>query len=931
MLGPEVVESLLPLNFELTTGSFPAVSVLPQWTGIIKASGVSGLASTATILQAPNVPAAGGGVDSNAYIANGVTDRPMGAFAQVLWISAKWMTPDSQFAQSQQKETSACLTGVTTGTGVSNTYAQETFSSKNCDKYSSVTNVIIGNFGDIVLPEYTLKWSIGCGAANCMSMGQVVDVYGSISTKTGEVEMVTRPGSLGIWGLSGYSGDPRFSAAGVIPGGMYQTFTYTHKVQHAPGDNFMVRSADYMGTFVMLNPMPNAQMSVELYTTIPSLYQTGIIGPAFVTRLDGVGTSQQLSFRQASTWEVVASGSTAPVTESTPVKRAMVSADFYNLMRDVTQSRLCPNFSLVMSDQTWKSVVAKMMGMDLTGLLQLLADNKVMENQGMLLKLSTMVKPSVAAILGQPGAGAEEGRISAPAIGSSGRYANMGGMGCDGMNADGMNCDGMNATGRYSSVVGRNGAAGRYGKRAIVEYPSSSEEDDDDDDDYHAGGLLSTIAHGVGDAADFLGLDGDMDHESGGLLSTIAHGVGDAASFLGLAGLNYDGTQPYLTADSPNSYRPVASGPKATIPGKPFIHASHFVARIKRDGKRAVQVSLPLSNNFKALFNVGEYKADQTLSLGGRIAPLVKAADASGIEFAIGLYHVGLIYQNEFGDAKLKGGVLESLGGEQAFNNVWKQLRGASNAPGGAKASINVPSSQLGSMFEKLYRKNANTGSNILTSKHASVVFKFTDRDETTGPIAEMATAGDMLTVKSRVMDYYVVFVVPNSKLKLQGNYPDAAILTGSEWTRCKYYMQEAIDRSGDQGVHAQSMDWINEHLRAIMDSRRHNKMSFDRQYKLMVWAAAASVASRGPLQVLNSMTVDEYFNDRETAQKKLLPRTAYTFSGEKLLKLPQNSAERKAAFKYYSADPLSVTRVSGTGAIPQKPAGAKKHRYEQR
>ena len=346
---------------------------------------------------------------ANHYFSNLITDRIGGAFREVLWISDRFKNVGGTFSQIQKSSDS----NVQLGNFTSGFQSHVPFSG-SCISKKDITNINVALIPSTTLrPIYTFNWTIGPAATRACSLGYGCHVFIQV-TAGGNVNQQQIPFALGQWagtagvaasgmtqprpsdlgsfsnlatassgwanatsatgpsgqsvGFSGLTTDFNALIGGVgsdvLAGGLMSTFTTVVEVPVNPFAEDVTAPAcwTYAGTFIFLSSMTDANMQVTMDCEIPRYYDTGVISPAFVSRLDGITPGQQVNMQWQSTWELIANSAARAISKNPRVERPLLSSEaFARFLELLFEHSDAPFFRTVMTDQQWDNAAIKVM------------------------------------------------------------------------------------------------------------------------------------------------------------------------------------------------------------------------------------------------------------------------------------------------------------------------------------------------------------------------------------------------------------------------------------------------------------------------------------------------------------------------------------------------------------------------------------------
>lgn len=363
--GSNVDQIMGPLEYGLVGGGL-TTRTFQIWSTLINASGIQPIVQTgSTVPQANGLP----GVQNS--IQNYMFDRQGDSYARVLWISDKTTNVGGTFQQTFSLAPNQCQYAGATGDAINNLYPFREFSTLSSTRDVNIENVQIELTNEDCPPVFTVSHRVAMGASCCGSMGNGCHVWAQIMSDD-TVQYTTQPFGLSIWGLSGagmLSGSATHQTGycpyGVIPGGMMSTVSSEVAVPVQPGSFSFTRQWTWVGTFLCLTAMPNAQQEVSINISIPLENSPNVSGPVQVDRIDGASNGQQIVYSLRTSWEVLATGSTRAVTnKSGDILQPMIDPKFPDLLRNLFASGNSEFFKCVMDESSWMQRVFAIMTLD---------------------------------------------------------------------------------------------------------------------------------------------------------------------------------------------------------------------------------------------------------------------------------------------------------------------------------------------------------------------------------------------------------------------------------------------------------------------------------------------------------------------------------------------------------------------------------------
>lgn len=366
-LGVNVLQNLTPTSLQFITGTTLAGGAqAPTYSTTLFATGLSGILPLSTGYQCTSPPQSG--ALDGPFAQNGVYDRSTGVYAKVLWVSDR-MTSSATFAQAPQLSPSACIVGVTPADftqRVSNTYPQNVLSVDVVNTMSNVTNIPISILSENSLPVFTMQWNVTLGQNRATRLGHVCHVYMQILTN-GAAKFVTRVIGLGTGGVPGGVEGSLTGASGVLTGGALNTYERSVAVDVAPGDEGSNnRQYSYVGSFIFLEGWADAMVKFDLWATAPREYMAGVIGPAIVSRVNGIGKEQQLVEESTAIFQVTMLPRARTLTSGKPsdVGHPMVNLGFPRLLEALFRSEMDQFFRMTLTFEEYMDRLRQLMALE---------------------------------------------------------------------------------------------------------------------------------------------------------------------------------------------------------------------------------------------------------------------------------------------------------------------------------------------------------------------------------------------------------------------------------------------------------------------------------------------------------------------------------------------------------------------------------------
>lgn len=356
----EGIRSILATNVEqvmkyLEPGAITggiAATVQNVYTTLIGASGIdfSAPLTTATVPQAVSIS---GSASAPNVLANGIWDMQRDGYARGLWLSDKTTNSSGTFCKTRELTGEKCGLAGATGFAINGLYPTVDFSVAYATT-TPIQNIQLPLGNDDAPFTFKIHWNV-IGGASSGSLGSGCHVFAQIiEDDTISYKMV--PFGLPMFGSAagcmGYiAGQGGF---GVVPGATLTNPAIDITVPTQPDGFSFTRQYTWMGTFLMLAAMPQAQLEVDIDLLVPLENNNGITGPAYVYRVDGGTAGQQLVFSQRNQYEVLSNAATRAVdNKSGTVVRPMIDARFPGLLRDLFASENAEFFKLVYDEKSW--------------------------------------------------------------------------------------------------------------------------------------------------------------------------------------------------------------------------------------------------------------------------------------------------------------------------------------------------------------------------------------------------------------------------------------------------------------------------------------------------------------------------------------------------------------------------------------------------
>lgn len=357
MLGTNVQQNLQFLDVSAVSGGLAAVAT-NLYSTLIGASGLDMSIPTSSC-TVPQSQAISGALDVMT-VANGVYDMQRDGYARVLWVST-FFASDATFTKSPELLSTACQVAGGAGNAINNTYNKTIFSTAtnaNGGVRVPVTQVELPQGNEDSPVQFELSWKVGMGAGQPGSLGSGCHVWIQADSDD-TVQFKYTPFGLGQFGVDCASAQFHTQGAyGVIPGGTLTEPRCTIKTPMQPDGYSATRQWTWAGMFLALSAMPNAQQQFNMDVYLPLENQSGVTGPAYVARIDGISSSQQLVYQQRSQWEVLANAATRAVdNRSGNMYHPMISPRFPDLLRDLFASNGAAFFKTILDEDSWSARV----------------------------------------------------------------------------------------------------------------------------------------------------------------------------------------------------------------------------------------------------------------------------------------------------------------------------------------------------------------------------------------------------------------------------------------------------------------------------------------------------------------------------------------------------------------------------------------------
>ena len=276
------------------------------------------------------------------FAKNMITDNFGGAFSWMGCISHSVQPYGGTYAKMKSVEESAILTGP----WVSGLTPHMPFSGNSVTQ-TPIQSVMIPRPPEGLPPVFKFEWTIGPGATRACSMGQGFHLY-MRAKHDGTFEQSSVPFAFGRWPgcatMSTYGNQqprpqeiaalggnavstiytnlgnlphPDFGSlfngvgADIVSGGMFNQISQTIRVPRVPTGAVSTERWSYMATYVGLHAMTDATCSCTISAQYPRYYDTGVIGPAFVTLVSGLTEGQQFSVQLQQIHQVIANAATS--------------------------------------------------------------------------------------------------------------------------------------------------------------------------------------------------------------------------------------------------------------------------------------------------------------------------------------------------------------------------------------------------------------------------------------------------------------------------------------------------------------------------------------------------------------------------------------------------------------------------------------------
>lgn len=355
----------LPGGWAINFSSFPGVTGTEDannlsvfgprthWTGASSYAALNGNQALSTELPLYRITGwnwataynAQGTADENQsqpFAKNMVTDNFGGAFSWMGCISHAVQPVGATYAKMKTIEESAILTG----NYVSGLTPHMPFSGNSVTQ-TPIQSVMIPRPPEGLPPVFKFNWTIGPGATRACSLGQGFHLY-MRAKHDGTFEQSTVPFAFGRWPgsatMSTYGNQqprpqdiaslgfgavstiytnlgnlphPDFGSllngvgAEILSGGHFNQLSQTIRVPRVPTGAAQSERWSYMATYVGLHSMTDATCSCSISAQYPRYYDTGVIGPAFVTLVSGLTEGQQFSVQLQQIHQVIANAATS--------------------------------------------------------------------------------------------------------------------------------------------------------------------------------------------------------------------------------------------------------------------------------------------------------------------------------------------------------------------------------------------------------------------------------------------------------------------------------------------------------------------------------------------------------------------------------------------------------------------------------------------
>lgn len=331
------------------------------------------------------------------FAKNMVTDNFGGAFSWMGCFShCVQPTGNSTYARMKASEDSDFLVG----NWVSGMTKHTPFSGERVTQ-QKIASVPIPRPPEGLPPVFDFTWTIGPGATRACSLGSGFHLYVR-SNVNGVIEQIEVPFSLKRWpgsasmstfgnqqprpqDLQALSADavstlysnvgnlpyPDFGAllngvgGDIVAGGMFEQERVRIAVPRFPAG---VNPSDgskwtYIATYVGLMGMTDAKCSCAVTLRYPRYYDTGVIGPAYVTLVQGLTEGQQFSLKLQQFHQVVANAATAALGLAAPSAYSqppLVNMSFTRLVEALFANPKSQFFRVVKTNADFRRQVYKL-------------------------------------------------------------------------------------------------------------------------------------------------------------------------------------------------------------------------------------------------------------------------------------------------------------------------------------------------------------------------------------------------------------------------------------------------------------------------------------------------------------------------------------------------------------------------------------------
>lgn len=358
LLGPWVVNSLQPVNPGEALQPYSARDPKPIYGP--KEFGATGV-SIQSLVNGTYV------AGSTTITATGFNDSVVTCAVKCLWTSSTH-TSDAHYLKVRELSPAAAFTIDSAASDLAsygiNSYPQESLTSVSS---TGTTSILAADtpIENILLPltvngapyEYRLTFQDKFGTNNCFSFGSCCHVFASANYDgTLNTSFVTE--GLGTSGFIYPAGAPNTSKANpgttveYVCGATEKTWNVTVKVPLNPNGTPVI-GPSYLGTYWFLMGNPNGIHTVTMTVSAAGLYNTGVLGPSWLTRVAGLGAGMDFNVSGQLVAQCVATQNISSFLGGQGNQNFSVKGSTIELAESLFSSPMCPYLAFMMTKTDW--------------------------------------------------------------------------------------------------------------------------------------------------------------------------------------------------------------------------------------------------------------------------------------------------------------------------------------------------------------------------------------------------------------------------------------------------------------------------------------------------------------------------------------------------------------------------------------------------